>query len=122
MNAPAPSSKLQSRLTCVIVFSLNKCTSSLSDLLFWLETSSSELEVGGGSYPEVEEAVRTSRSVNFFVPNGKNLSPATLRVATHIEVSDTQRYSFQVGQKHETEFMQVVLDFLKLRGTPPIQS
>ena len=76
MNAPTPSSNLQSRLTCVIVFSLNKCTSSLSDLLFWLETSSSELEVGGGSYAEVKEAVRTSRLINFFIPNGENTGPA----------------------------------------------
>ena len=57
------------------MLSLNKCTSSLSDLLFWLETSSSELEVGGGSYAEVKEAVRTSRLINFFIPNGEDTGP-----------------------------------------------
>ena len=44
---------------------LIKALSSLTNLLFWLETSSSELEVGGGITLKSRKLLRTSRSVNF---------------------------------------------------------
>ena len=56
---------------------LIKALSSLTNLLFWLETSSSDEEVGRGSYLKSRKLLRTSRSINFSYPMA-NLSSATL--------------------------------------------